>query len=946
MAWDDTKEDYNGSNEAASEIIAADWNDMVTDQKTRLTVASLQSSDIDHDATTNYDANEHFTEASINHANIQNIGSNTHAQIDSHIANTSNPHSVGKADVGLGNVPNTDIAYSTTIGVDGLDDVAITTPVDNELLAYNSGTGEWVNQTASEAGLATSADLSSHTGDSTIHFTQAAISIPASQISDFDTEVSNNTDVANATSHLASTSNPHGVTAAQASAVALTGNETVNGVKTFSSFPVTPSAAPTADYQVANKKYVDDEITAAGGYNDEAAQDAVGGILTDSSEIDFTYNDATPSITASLVAGAIDETKLDTSVNASLDLADSAVQPGDNVSTLTNDSGFIVSTDVTYENLNTNGDVGTSASTLAAGDDSRFLSSVQKTDLTDSGDSTLHYHSADRNRSNHTGTQTASTISDFDTEVSNNTDVVANTSARHDAVTLAGEDFLSLTGQQITANAINLDNLSATGTASSNTFLRGDNTWATPSGSGDVSKVGTPVDNQVGVWTGDGTIEGTSSLTYDGIALDVTGNITVSGTVDGRDIATDGTKLDGIESGAEVNNISDANATDLTDSGDSTLHYHSNDRDRANHTGTQTASTISDFTSSVQAISINNVSEDATPQLGGELDAQNNNIINVDEVVASGARFGGASNLRSFNVYGTDIDGRLSIQGGSDSDNPGVEMTVDGNDSRVLCRLNRVGTDGTELQIFTEPDGGNIANYWTFGSDGNFNFNNSTRITGLANPTDAQDAATKASSEAVVTTARVNAAGALMDSEVTSLSGVKTLTVPDNTTISTFGASLVDDTDAATARATLGAGTMSNLSDDTTPQLGGNLDLNSKGFTEELTAAESLSAGDLCYMNGSGEMAKADADSEATCDTLLAISLDSPSASATGTFLLFGRYTTSGLTAGANYYASTTAGAITSTAPSGTGDIVRIIGTAISTTVLFFNPDRTFVEVA
>ena len=32
--------------------------------------------------------------------------------------------------------------------------------------------------------------------------------------------------------------------------------------------------------------------------------------------------------------------------------------------------------------------------------------------------------------------------------------------------------------------------------------------------------------------------------------LDVTGNISVSGTVDGRDVATDGTKLDGIESGA------------------------------------------------------------------------------------------------------------------------------------------------------------------------------------------------------------------------------------------------------------------------------------------------------------------------------------------------------------------------------------------------------------
>jgi len=62
-------------------------------------------------------------------------------------------------------------------------------------------------------------------------------------------------------------------------------------------------------------------------------------------------------------------------------------------------------------------------------------------------------------------------------------------------------------------------------------------TFATPAGSGDVSKVGTPVDNQVGVWTGDGTIEGTTGLTYDGSDLDITGNITISGTVDGLDIS-------------------------------------------------------------------------------------------------------------------------------------------------------------------------------------------------------------------------------------------------------------------------------------------------------------------------------------------------------------------------------------------------------------------------
>jgi microcystin-dependent protein len=62
-------------------------------------------------------------------------------------------------------------------------------------------------------------------------------------------------------------------------------------------------------------------------YTDELAQDAVGWILTDSAEIDFTYNDWVPSITASIVSGSIDETKLDASVNASLDLADTAVQP-------------------------------------------------------------------------------------------------------------------------------------------------------------------------------------------------------------------------------------------------------------------------------------------------------------------------------------------------------------------------------------------------------------------------------------------------------------------------------------------------------------------------------------------------------------------------------------------------------------------------------------------
>jgi len=62
-----------------------------------------------------------------------------------------------------------------------------------------------------------------------------------------------------------------------------------------------------------------------------------------------------------------------------------------------------------------------------------------------------------RARANHTGTQAASTISDFQSTVSANTDVVANTAARHDAVTLDGApNYLTIAGQVITRALIDL----------------------------------------------------------------------------------------------------------------------------------------------------------------------------------------------------------------------------------------------------------------------------------------------------------------------------------------------------------------------------------------------------------------------------------------------------------------------------------------------------------
>lgn len=83
--------------------------------------------------------------------------------------------------------------------INGLTDVTITSPADNELLAYDTTSGDWINQTPSEAGLAeashnhAASDITSGTmadariAQSNVTQHQAALSITESQISDLTT---------------------------------------------------------------------------------------------------------------------------------------------------------------------------------------------------------------------------------------------------------------------------------------------------------------------------------------------------------------------------------------------------------------------------------------------------------------------------------------------------------------------------------------------------------------------------------------------------------------------------------------------------------------------------------------------------------------------------------------------------------------------------------------
>ena len=94
--------------------------------------------------------------------------------------------------------------------------------------------------------------------------------------------------------------------------------------------------------------------------------------------------------------------------------------------------------------------------------------------------------------------------------------------------------------------------------------------------------------------------------------LDVTGDITVTGTVDGRDVATDGSKLDGIESGATGNQTAAEIRTLVESASDSNVFT---DADHTKLNGIETAATAdqtaAEIRTLVESASDSNVFTDA-----------------------------------------------------------------------------------------------------------------------------------------------------------------------------------------------------------------------------------------------------------------------------------------------------------------------------------------------
>ena len=221
----------------------------------------------------------------------------------------------------------------------------------------------------------------------------------------------------------------------------------------------------------------------------------------------------------------------------------------------------------------------------------------------------------------------------------------------------------------------------------------------------------------------------------------MTGNITVTGTVDGRDVATDGTKLDGIATGATnyANSDVDAHLNQSTAGSGEVLSWNGSDYDwvaqsvggggAVDSVNTQTgvvvldaddiddSSTTHKFTTAGEATklagiatgAIANVVEDTTPQLGGPLDVQ------AQEINTSTTN--GNIKLTPNGTGVVEIKGNTgndaAIQLNCEQNSHGVKIKSPPHSAAASYTLTLPDDTGTSNQLLTTDGAGNLS--WSSG---------------------------------------------------------------------------------------------------------------------------------------------------------------------------------------------------------------------------------------
>jgi len=294
-------------------------------------------------------------------------------------------------------------------------------------------------------------------------------------------------------------------------------------------------------------------------------------------------------------------------------------------------------------------------------------------------------------RANHTGTQTASTISDFDIEVSNNTDVSANTDDRHDSHVIGTKtvDETSIFNGKV---------LYYNGSSGNIEYL--DVSWA-----GDMSKTTYDPTNIASDAFARANHTGTQTAsTISDFDTEVSNNTTVTGKADTTDVL-EKTNTTPFTPTADYHpstkkyvddSVSGVGGGDMLKTTYDPTNISASAFARTNHTGTQTASTISDFNTEVSNNTdvADNTSKAHTPQTIGTKTVDETDI--------------GDGKVLAYNSTSGNIEYEV-VSGSGDMTKVVYDpQTIEGD---TFDRANHTGTqsadtitDGTTNKVFTAAD--------------------------------------------------------------------------------------------------------------------------------------------------------------------------------------------------------------------------------------------------